>query len=202
MATSVSADKTRLSQDPIRNFKFQVDIFHPDAAIKQSIAQMGFTAVDGLNMSTEMIPYREGGWNTNPHKMPGITDFSPVTLSSGVFYQKPGMWNLARQMFSVNWGGGTLPANTDYRFDMLIRVYDHPVTVGPGAKTSTDLSNAVLAFQVRNAWVANVAFSGLDSLSNSIMVSNMTVHHEGLEVFWGKDQVNSLTSASSSTNLF
>jgi hypothetical protein len=68
--------------------------------------------------------------------------------------------------------------------------------------TVTDLSNAILAFRVRNAWVANVAFSGLDSLSNSIMVSNMTVHHEGLEVFWGKDQVNTLSSASSSTNLF
>jgi phage tail-like protein len=193
MDTSVSKDKTRLSQDPIRNFKFQVDIFHPDDSIKGSVAKMGFTAVDGLNMSTEMIPYREGGWNTNPHKMPGLTDFSPVTLSSGVFYDKPGMWDLARQMFSINWGGGTLAADKDYRFDMLIRVYDHPVTKGPGTMTTADLTNAVIAFQVRNAWVANVAFSGLDSLSNSIMVSNMTVHHEGLEVFWGKDQVRTMT---------
>jgi phage tail-like protein len=147
-----------------------------------------------------MIPYREGGWNTNPHKMPGLTDFSPITLASGVFYQKPGMWNLAKQMFSVNWGGGTLAADQDYRFDMLIRVYDHPVTKGPGTMTTADLSNAVLAFQVRNAWVANVSFSGLDSLSNSIMVSNMTVHHEGLEVFWGKQETNTLSKDDGANN--
>lgn len=201
-STAVTSGKTRLAQDPIRNFKFQVDIFHRDAEVKKNIAQMGFTAVDGLSMSTEMIPYREGGWNTNPHKMPGLTDFSPITLASGVFYQKPGMWNLAKQMFSVNWGGGTLAAGEDYRFDMLIRVYDHPVTKGPGTMTTSDLTNAVLGFQVRNAWVANVAFSGLDSLSNSIMVSNMTVHHEGLEVFWGKEETNSLASSDGASKLF
>jgi phage tail-like protein len=143
-------------------------------------------------MSTEMIPYREGGWNTNPHKMPGMTDFSPVTLSSGVFYQKPGMWNLAKQMFAVQWGNGTIGAQTDYRFDMLIRVFDHPVTTGPGAAVRGDVSGAVLAYQVYNAWVANIAFSGLNAMDNAILVEQMTVHHEGLDVFWGTAETASL----------
>lgn len=192
MATTSLAERTRTYADPLRNFKFQVEIFHSDSRLQSGIGQMGFTSVDGLNMSTEMIPYREGGWNTNPHKMVGMTDFSPVTLSSGVFYQKPGMWNLAKQIFSVQWGNGAIDLNTDYRFDMLIRVFDHPVTKGEGAAVRNDVSGAVLAFQLYNAWVANVAFSGLDSLTNSILVSNMTVHHEGLDVFWGTTETAAL----------
>ena len=47
--------------------------------------QMGFMSVDGIAMNTDMLPYREGGFNTSPHKLPGQTDFSPLTLSSGVF---------------------------------------------------------------------------------------------------------------------
>ena len=29
-------------------------------------------------------------------------------MSAGVFYTKPGMWNTAKQMFSVQWGQGTI----------------------------------------------------------------------------------------------
>lgn len=192
MATTSLAERTRTYADPLRNFKFQVEIFHSNTELQQGIGQMGFTSVDGLNMSTEMIPYREGGWNTNPHKMVGMTDFSPVTLSSGVFYQKPGMWNLAKQIFSVQWGNGTIGLNEDYRFDMLIRVFDHPVTKGEGAAVRGDVKGAVLAYQLYNAWVANIAFSGLDALTNSILVSNMTVHHEGLDVFWGTTETAAL----------
>jgi phage tail-like protein len=194
MAASL-AERTRLAADPLRNFKFQVEIFHSNGDLQQGIGKMGFTSVEGLNMSTEMIPYREGGWNTNPHKMPGMTDFSPVTLSSGVFYQKPGMWNLAKQMFAVQWGNGTIGMNEDYRFDMLIRVFDHPVTKGEGAAVRGDVKGAVLAFQVYNAWVANVAFSGLNAMDNAIMVQNMTIHHEGLDVFWGVGETTALRTA-------
>lgn len=198
MASTSLAERTRLAADPLRNFKFQVEIFHSVGELQQGIGRMGFTSVEGLNMSTEMIPYREGGWNTNPHKMPGMTDFSPVTLSSGVFYQKPGMWNLAKQMFSVQWGNGSIGLNDDYRFDMLIRVFDHPVTKGDGAAVRGDTRSAVLAFQVYNAWVANVAFSGLNAMDNAVVVQQMTVHHEGLDVFWGPAETAALRHGSTS----
>lgn len=179
-------ERTRTAADPLRNFKFHVEVFHYNGAIRTSLADIGFTSVEGLNMSTEMIPYREGGWNTNPHKMPGMTDFSPVTMSSGVFYQKPGMWDAAKQMFAVQWGNGTIAFGEDYRFDMMIRVFDHPVTKAPyGASVNKDISGAVLAFRLNNAWVANVAFSGLNAMENAILVHQMTVHHEGMEVLWG-----------------
>lgn len=185
-------ERTRLQADPLRNFKFQVQLFHSDATFTNQIAQMGFTSVDGLTMSTEMIPYREGGWNTNPHKLPGMSDFAPVTLSSGVFYQKPGMWNLAKALFSAQWGSGTLTMGQEYRFDMVVRVLDHPVTKGAPSGVQGRPDGAVLAFQILNAWVANVAFSGLNSLDNAILVHNMTIHHEGLDVYWGNNDAQYL----------
>lgn len=193
--TDIIASRSRLAADPLRNFKFQVEMFQRDHAIRTAVAKLGFTSVDGLNMSTEMIPYREGGWNTNPHKMPGMTDFSPVTMSSGVFYTKAGMWDAAREMFSVQWGQGTLGLKDDYRFDVLIRVFDHPVTKGAGASVKGDTGGAVLAFQLYNAWVANVSYSGLNALDNAILVQQLTLHHEGLETYFGNNEVHTLKHA-------
>ena len=197
---AITNAQTRLSQDPLRNFKFQVQMTMgtgSSANLQTELGNMGFVEVSGLNMSTEMIPYREGGWNTNLHKMPGMTDFSPVTLSSGVFYGKPGMWNLAKQIFSTQWCDGSLTGTEDYRFDMTIRVFDHPVTKSSASTGTWSPNEAVLAFKIYNAWVANVSFSGLDSVSNSILVSQMTVHHEGLDVFFG-DSAGAASSSVSS----
>jgi phage tail-like protein len=94
----------RSRTDPMRNFKFQVQIVHP--TLQSAVANMGFTNVAGLNMTTEAVPYREGGWNTNPHKLPGQTDFGPLTLIQGVMYTTPGMWLLAKNIFAVQWGSG------------------------------------------------------------------------------------------------
>ena len=91
----------RSRTDPMRNFKFQVQIVHP--TLQQQVANMGFMNVAGLNMTTEAIPYREGGWNTNPHKLPGQTDFGPLTLIQGVMYTVPGMTSEVRLAPESNW---------------------------------------------------------------------------------------------------
>lgn len=179
------ADRTRLRADPVRNFKFQVQLFHSDATLSNQIGEMGFMTVDGISMNTEMVPYREGGWNTNPHKLPGLTDFAPLTMGAGTFYSKPGMWNLAKQMFAVQWGQGTIGMGEEFRFDMAVRILDHPVTDGPASGSTRDTSGSVLAFAFYNAWVASVGFNGLNALDNSVLIHQMTVHHEGFDVFFG-----------------
>lgn len=57
MATTTNSI-ARLATDPLRNFKFQVQIQHPSL---KTFARMGFMSVSGLNVTTEVIPYREGG---------------------------------------------------------------------------------------------------------------------------------------------
>jgi phage tail-like protein len=195
------ADRTRLRADPVRNFKFQVQLFHSDATLSRQIGEMGFMSVEGIAMNTEMVAYREGGWNTNPHKLPGQTDFSPLTMSAGVFYNKPGMWKLAKQMFAVQWGQGTIGMGEEFRFDMAVRVLDHPVTDGPESGSTRDTSGAVMAFAFYNAWVASVGFNNLNAMGNEVLIHQMTVHHEGFETFFGTVDAQNLRTTRSNANV-
>ena len=196
MATAPSlADRTRLRADPVRNFKFQVQMFHSDATLSRLIGEMGFMSVEGIAMTTEMVAYREGGWNTNPHKLPGQTDFAPLTMSAGVFHTKPGMWYLAKQMFAVQWGQGTIGMGEEFRFDMAVRVLDHPVTDGPASGSTRDTSGSVMAFAFYNAWVASVGFNNLSAMDNAVLIHQMTVHHEGFEVFFGTVDAQNLRTS-------
>lgn len=187
------AERTRLTADPVRNFKFQVQLFHPNATMSSEIAKMGFMVVEGIAMNTDMVQYREGGWNTNPHKLPGQTDFAPLTCSAGVFYTKPGLWNLAKQMFAVQWGGGTIAMGGQFRYDMAVRVMDHPVTANPGSGSPGDGYNgAVLAFVFYNCWTASIGFNNLSAMENAVLVHQMQVHHEGFDVFYDTVEAGNL----------
>ena len=192
MAIPTISERTRAKADPVRNFKYQVQIIHSDNGIATELGKMGFTSVDGLSMSTDVSAYREGGWNTNPHKLPGQTDFAPVSMSSGVFFTKPGMWEAAKQMFAVQWGGGTIGFGDEFRFDMIIRVLDHPVTKGYASGVNGSPDGSVIGFKIFNGWVANVGFGGLNAGDNGVLIHNMTVHHEGLDVAYGPAQVAAL----------
>jgi phage tail-like protein len=177
--------------DPVRNFKFQVELYHSDSNLNNAIAQMGFMSVEGIAMNTEMVAYREGGWNTNPHKLPGQTDFSPVTMTAGVFQTKQGMWDLGRQMFAVQWGQGTIIKGGEFRFDMVVRVLDHPATANPGSGSPGDGTvGAVMAWQFYNAWCASVSFNNLSAMDNAILIHQMTVHHEGFETFFDTEALD------------
>jgi hypothetical protein len=50
-----------LNSDPLRNFRYNVTITHPQIP---TFARLGFMAVSGLSVQNEVIPYREGGNNT------------------------------------------------------------------------------------------------------------------------------------------
>jgi phage tail-like protein len=182
----------------MRNFKFQVKIdYQAPGIVIPGLADMGFTNVAGINMTTEVINYREGGWNTNYHKLPANTDFGPLTLIQGVVRTKPGMWNLAKNMFAVQWGQGNLAApavgaasGTQFRFTTTVKVLDHPITANPGSGSPGDGdAGARLAFQFYQCWVGSVAFNDLDAAGNSVLISQMTMHHEGFDVFWDHDAV-------------
>lgn len=170
--------RTRATADPVRNFKFLVTFYQPgNTEVWQELDVIGFTSIEGLSMSTDVVAYREGGWNTNPHKLPGQSDFAPLSCASGVFMHRPGIWNAAKQMFAFDWVNGTIEPGQDFRFNLDIDVLDHPVT-----KEKPDLKHSALRFKVHNAWIASVAFGGLNAGDNGVLVHNMTIHHEGLSV--------------------
>lgn len=166
MATSIAHLKT----DPLRNFKFLVSIRHPQTP---GFGGMGFMSVSGLNITTEVIPYREGGMNTTTQKMPGQSDFAPITMSKGLAVGDRAMLNWMRELFTVMQGTGTGAAGNNFRSTIDIKVLAHPVTKGKVPVKA--------AFRVYNAWPTSVAYSDLDAGANAIIIQQMTLAHEGFE---------------------
>lgn len=159
-----------LKTDPLRNFKFHVTIHHTQTS---GFLQMGFMSATGLNITTEVIPYREGGMNTTTQKMPGQSDFAPITLSKGLAVGDHAMMNWMRELFSVIQGSGTGGAGNDFRSIMDIKVKAHPVTKGPVPTKA--------AFRVYNCWPNAVSWSDLDAGANAILIQQMTLAHEGFD---------------------
>lgn len=178
MPVTIATSLSTIATDPIRNFKFHVDITHP--GIKgvngKSITSLGFMSVGGINMSTEVIPYRQGGYNTTPQKMPGQSDFSPITLSRGALLGTDQTWQWMKELFTVMQGTGTGPAGHDFRGTVDIKVLDHPVDKGP--------TPIKLWIRCYHAWISTYALSDLDAGGNGFMVEQVTLVHEGFDVGW------------------
>lgn len=188
--------------DPIRNFKFQVTINPGGGAlgtVAQNLAQLGFAAMSGLSVQNEMVGYREGGMNTHPHKFVGQSDFAPVTFSRGVFQNQDQMFKWQQFLHSWNQASqGSTSNDNDYRCDIVVKVYDHPVSAGsynnPGEVESNalQLGAARFGFKLFNCWPGAYSLSDLNAGDSGIVVQQLTVHHEGFVIGWNQEEVNAL----------
>ncbi len=73
---AAGTNKTAQRVDPFATFKFHVEI--------GDIKEAAFAECSGLDMSTEVEQYSEGGLNEYVHKFPGRTKHSNVTLKRGL----------------------------------------------------------------------------------------------------------------------
>lgn len=174
-------------RDPLRNFKFRAE-FVGNESVRTPFATMGFISIGGLGVQTDMIPYREGGDNTTTRKMPGQSEFSPLSFVSGIFMDNVNAgYEWFKHVFSVISGKGNTGWNEDFRCDIIISVLVHPTTKydtgSPGSPTS--LQSAGMRIKVYNAWPGSVQFNDLNAGDNSIMVSTMQIHHEGWYPLFG-----------------
>jgi phage tail-like protein len=198
--------------DPIRNFKFKVQIIPGGTALggdnfMGGQINLGFSVVSGLTVQNEMIAYREGGMNTHPHKMIGQSDYGPVTFTKGVFADQDNLYKW--QQFLHSWGQGGLEASegstsddNDYRCDIVVAVYDHPVSAGsyaqPNAKgenanTTTPAGDIKLGYKLFNCWPASFSLGDLNAGDSSILIQQMVINHEGFQILFG-DEVKDFSS--------
>lgn len=178
-------------RDPLRNFKFRVQFVDvQNTAVRTLLADTGFISVSGIGIQTDMIPYREGGDNTIVRKLPGQSDVGPLTLIGGVFAQPySAQWEWFKQIFTVQWGQGNSAFDDDFRCDCIVSVLRHPVTRfspgGAGDPIASPSSQAGMAIRFYNCWPGAIQFNDLNAGDNSIMISNMTLHHEGFDPYFG-----------------
>ena len=197
-------NRSSLITDPLRNFRFLVTFKPltspngaPTSAATDALktATFGFTSVSGMAVTTDSIPYREGGYNTTVHQIPGQTTFAPVTLQRGVILNTSQNWEWMRNLFATVQGGGSTRAKTEnFRCDMEIAVLSHPVpAVGENDNTPRASDHVAMRFNVYNAWPTSVAYSDLNAGDNALFVEQMTLVHEGFDIKWAANLETSAT---------
>lgn len=177
---NVQSHFSTLKTDPIRSFKYLVQINHhvvyPDGKHHKIGFNLGFTSVSGFSASTAPIPYRAGGHNTTPQYMPGQTSFTPISLTRGLLLGTPQNLYWFKQLFSVNVGHGQYASNGGDGFRASVDVW-----VLPHPRTDTRKLKPVFHYTVYNAWPSTIAYSDLNSGDNAFIVENMVLQHEGWE---------------------
>ena len=170
MAIAQKPSLANIATDPLRNFKFRV-VITPNGG---SALTLGFMNVQGLNVQIDVIAYREGGFNTTTQKMPGQADFSPIVMSHGVAVGTAQDILWLQELFIVMQGTGSQNGTVDFRDIVDIQVLQHP---------NTSASAPVKAwFRVYNAWPTAVSWSDLDAGANALLISQMSLAHEGFDV--------------------
>ena len=195
MPNTKIGDYSTLASDPLRSFRFQCE-FTPakgDAPFSTKLLSSnaspvlntiqqgwvgGFSSISGLNITTQSIPYREGGYNTTVHQVPGMTTFSPISLQRGALYGNDQAITWMRGLFAAVAGDGLAAGATvgkGFRVNMKIFVMDHP---------NASVNTPRMGFDIRNAWITQLNYTDLAANDGAILFESMQLVHEGLSVFF------------------
>ncbi len=149
--------------------KFYFKVSRPELEFN-SVDQIGFTEVSGLDYQSDLIEYRHGSDpNFSKIKMPGLRKFSNVTLKKGVIQ---GFKDANSEFFS--WVGDGRKDNSirkrkDYRKNIVITLLDEE-------------SNPVVAWTLTNAFPVKVAFTDMKADANEVAVETLELAIEDLAV--------------------
>jgi phage tail-like protein len=123
-------------------------------------SKVGFTEVTGLDITTEVIEYRDGASpEYSTIKMPGQRKFSNVTLKRGTFADD----NQFYQWFN------TVSLNTIERRDLIISLLN-------------ESHEPVIVWKVKNAWPTKITPTDLKAEGNEVALESVELAHEGLTI--------------------
>jgi len=140
--------------DPLRNFRFRVEI--------DNLARAGFSEVSGLEITTDVVEYREGTDPPHVRKLSGLTKYGNVTLRAGLIVGA-GALDLFRWHQSIA-SGELLNA----RRRVVIIVQD---------EAGADQARYV----VSDAWPVKYEASELNGKGNDVMIETLELGNEGIE---------------------
>ena len=116
--------------DPLRVFRFRATFTAANGAtpFNDAITSFsgGFSAINGLNVQVQPITYREGGFNTTQHQIPGMASFSPVTMTRGMLYGNDSAITWMRGLFAVTSGQGLATTDAGFRCNVKIELISIP----------------------------------------------------------------------------
>ena len=140
-----------MAQYPVPKFHFLVE---------WGGARIGFTEVSGLEVSTDVIEYREGSSPVySKVKMPGMQKFANITLKRGTFK--------GDNEFYDWWN--TVALNTIERRDVTISLLN-------------ENHEPVVVWKVSNAFPTKVQSTDLKADGNELAIETIELAHEGLTI--------------------
>jgi phage tail-like protein len=140
-----------MAEYPIPKFHFQVE---------WGGTKIGFTEVSGLDITTEVIEYRDGASpEYSKVKMPGQRKFSNITLKRGTF---AGDNEFYAWFNTVN----------------LNQIERRPLTIS----LLNENHEPVIVWKVKNAWPTKVTPTDLKADGNEIALESLELAHEGLTI--------------------
>ena len=138
-----------MAQYPLPKFHFRVE---------WGCTRIGFTEVTGLEVSTDVIEYRDGASpDYSKIKMPGMQKFGNITLKRGIFKSDNEYYNW--------WNTHAL--NTIERRDITISLLN-------------ESHEPVVVWKIKNAWPVKVQSTDLKGDGNEVAVETIEIAHEGL----------------------
>ncbi len=140
-----------MAEYPLPKFHFQVE---------WGGAKVGFTEVTGLDITTEVIEYRDGASpEYSKIKMPGQRKFSNITLKRGTFAND----NQFYEWFN------TVSLNTIERRDLIISLLN-------------ENHEPVIVWKVKQAWPTKITPTDLKADGNEVALESVELVHEGLTI--------------------
>ena len=147
--------------DPYRNFKFQIVIDSQPVA--------GLTKVSALHRKTEVIEYREGGNPTSSRKLPGLTQYMPITLEQGVSHD-PVFEQWANLVNNLD--GDAAMSLKNFRKDIVLNLLNLQGVVSK-------------SYQIRRCWVSEYSsLPDLDANGSGVAIEKIVIQNEG----WERDE--------------
>lgn len=140
-----------MAEYPLVKFHFSVD---------WGGTKIGFTEVSGLDITTEMVEYRDGASpEFSKIKMPGQRKFSNITLKRGSFQGDNQFYN---------WFN-TVSLNTIERRDLTVSLLN-------------ENHEPVIVWKIKNAWPTKITPTDLKADGNEVAIETLELAHEGLTI--------------------
>jgi phage tail-like protein len=146
--------------DPYRNFKFQV---RWDGKVVA-----GVNKVSALKRSTKVVEFREGGDPSTSRKLPGRTEYEPITLESGLTHDVAFVqW--ANKVWNYGAGLGKESSLADFRKNISIYLLN-------------EAGQVALVYNVYRCWVSELTIlPDLDANGEAVAIRSMQLQNEGWE---------------------
>jgi phage tail-like protein len=140
-----------MAEYPVPKFHFQVE---------WGGSKIGFTEISGLDITTEVIEYRDGASpEYSKVKMPGQRKFSNITLKRGTFKGD-------NEFYS--WFN-TVNLNQIERRNLTVSLLN-------------ENHEPVVVWKVKNAWPTKVTPTDLKADGNEVAIESLELAHEGLTI--------------------